>query len=121
MFKFYTVQLSLVRGLKKNGYEDLVVFDITAGSGIKEFAPSWDLVRGVKEGSITWEEYQAAYLDQLRHSYINNRSLWEEMIANDIFAIGCYCRPITHCHRFILADVLQKLGGEYLGELGNKK
>lgn len=112
MFVFGTVQLTYCRGLS------LPIVDVTVKSGIKAFAPTWDIVMGVKQGKITQQQYTERYLNLMRRSYKANPVEWSMLVESTIpFLIGCYCNPDDFCHRFILADILQKLGGSYRGEI----
>lgn len=113
MAKFYTVQLSKVRKMKN--FEGKV-YNITVKNGMIEFAPTWDIVMGIKNNSITEEEYTKRYCDLMRKSYNKYSDTWQELINSDLFAISCFCNENDFCHRFLLAKILEKCGCEYLGE-----
>lgn len=101
-----TVQLAKWRKVKELGIE---LLDTTVKSGIKTYAPSWDIVRGVKSGEITEAEYTVRYIVLLHESYLARRKEWLDLIKKDSIAIACYCSPGKFCHRHILADVLEKI------------
>lgn len=110
--KFYTIQMSKARKL------DIPLLDVTVKSGRKEFAPTWSLVWGIKNGTLTEEKYTESYYSLMRSSYKQNRKVWDEVLAQDELLVACYCRADKFCHRYLLADIFQELGAEYLGELG---
>ena len=91
--------------------------DITVKSGNKLFAPTWDIVGKVKKGLMTEEEYTKEYYKLMRNSYKNNRSKWDELLNQNEVVLVCFCRKGSFCHRYILADMLVKLGAEYKGEI----
>ncbi len=91
--------------------------DITVKNGIKEFAPTWKMVMGSKNGQVSQEEYTDEYINMMRISYRNNRETWEELLTSDEVVLVCFCPAGEFCHRVLLADILEKLGAEYLGEI----
>ncbi|MCL6477087.1 MAG: hypothetical protein K6T65_01600 [Peptococcaceae bacterium] len=99
------------------GYRGKDRLDITVKSGDKTFAPTWDIVMAYKAGKITQEEYTAMYYALMRQSYRKNRQRWEEVLSMDRVVLVCFCRAGDFCHRLLLAQVLQKLGAEYCGEI----
>jgi uncharacterized protein YeaO (DUF488 family) len=107
VLKVYTARISY-RG------EDRL--DITVKSGDKLFAPTWNLVMGYKNGTITEEHYTEGYLALMRLSYKRNREQWQALLARDSVTLCCYCKRGDFCHRVILAKILEKLGAQYMGE-----
>lgn len=87
------------------------------------FAPSQDLVtpfiqarqRG-EETADSWQEYRAAYIAEMRRSYVQFRMEWEELLARDEVTLVCYCENPERCHRSVLGHILSKLGANYCGE-----
>jgi uncharacterized protein YeaO (DUF488 family) len=98
----YTAQIS-----KYNGPD---AFDITVKSGDRTFAPTWDLVQAWKSGKIDWETYAQRYRQLMLESYRQHPSAWYELLHRGIVTLLCYCRSGEHCHRYLLADFLRKLG-----------
>ena len=43
-------------------------------------------------------------------SYRLNQDVWHEMLNKGVLTLLCYCRAGEHCHRYLLADFLCKLG-----------
>ena len=82
---------------------------------VQDFAPSAALLRWFKaEGDNyeTWATYRAEYLAEMRTTYRDNPSLFEEAVGTvKVYGLAfvCYCPtaewpPDTHCHRIPLAD-----------------
>lgn len=76
---------------------------------LRELCPGWDLVNGIKSGSITKEEYTEKY--KLKLSMYNPkevrstlRGIYQET-GKDI-VLCCYERPEDFCHRHIVAEWL---------------
>lgn len=81
--------------------------------------PSWDMVLGVKRGTVSELHYRDWYLNVLRTSYRTQPRAWQQLLALPKVVLLCYCRPGTFCHRHLLADVLGKLGAELHGEVAS--
>jgi len=82
--------------------------DISIKSGDKVFAPSWDIVMGVKNGSVSMPQYVDRYHDLMKKSYLSNTSRWMELLQMDVLVLCCYCRAGEFCHRHLLADMIIK-------------
>lgn len=94
--------------------------DVTA-KGRSLFGPSWTLLnrflvvrRAGRETEETWREYTRAYLAEMRVAYRRNQSAFHDLARSNATLV-CYCTG-THCHRFLLAEILVKLGATYCGE-----
>jgi uncharacterized protein YeaO (DUF488 family) len=98
----FTAQMGKYRG------DDAL--DVTVKSGDINFAPTWDMVSAWKEGKIDWAVYSKRYLQLMQQSYKRNRDAWHELLNKDVLTLLCYCRAGEHCHRYLLADLLCKLG-----------
>jgi uncharacterized protein YeaO (DUF488 family) len=98
-------------------YEGKNRFDITVATGVKPFAPTWDMVSGYKDGKITEEEYTKQYMAKMRDSYNHRRDLWDWVIKQKELVLVCFCPAGAFCHRVLLANILVKLGAEYCGEI----
>jgi len=82
----------------------------------KIFAPTWDIVIPYKQKTLTEKEYTEIYLSRMRESYKNYLAKWQTVLNKNLITLVCYCRKGQFCHRLILANILQKLGAEYVGE-----
>ena len=91
------------------------IIDISMGGKVKKwiklFGPGWDLVKAYKNGQISEETYRKTYLIRMRHSYQDNRPEWEKFLKKKRVRLFCFCKT-GFCHRFILAEILIKLGAE---------
>lgn len=95
--------------------------DITVKSGVKAFAPSWDMVMGHKNGTLSNEDYIQMFKDLMNKSYKTNKKLWKELLERERVTLVCYCAKDCFCHRVVLAEMLVKaFGCEYLGEVDSK-
>ncbi|QST02112.1 hypothetical protein IMZ31_21925 (plasmid) [Pontibacillus sp. ALD_SL1] len=110
MVKVYTSQFSY-RGPNR--------LDTTVKSGDKTFAPSWEMVMGIKNGTLSEEGYTDQYVERMRNSYRQNKSRWEEVLNMGEVVLVCYCNKDKFCHRKLLARLLAKGfdEAEYVGEV----
>lgn len=84
--------------------------DTTVKSGAQMFAPTWEMVLGIKGGDITEEEYTQMYRAKMNESWKRDRVKWMALIeGDDPIAIGCYCKPGEFCHRHLLKDIFEKI------------
>ena len=90
--------------------------NITVKSGDRTFAPNWDLVTRMRNGQITEAQYKEEYYELMRSSYRKNKARWQELLNQEEVVLVCYCPGGTFCHRYILAEILEKLGALYFGE-----
>lgn len=99
--------------------------DITVKSGVKAFAPTWDMVKAYKDGALPENKYTECYYEVMRHSYYNNRDEWLSLMNNEEISLVCYCAGGHFCHRLLLVDILEKLANKhniefkYCGEIYN--
>ena len=83
----------------------------------KVFAPSWDMVMKLKGGVITQKEYEDLYYQKMFYSYKKHRAEWEIVLDMPRVTLVCFCKSKYFCHRALLAKYLEKLGGNYVGEI----
>lgn len=91
-------------------------FDITYKTN-SIFSPTKELVYAYKYKGMSQEEYTKRYYDLMRRSYINNKEQWQEVLDEPYNVFLCYCKANSFCHRYLLKDILIKLGKDYQGEL----
>ena len=102
-----TIQIAQHRLLKDTGIEFIDTSVKTGNNSI--FAPTWAMVTGYKNGTISKAEYTDQYRARMVSSWQTNRTLWKEVIAKEKVAIGCYCAPGEFCHRLLLKDILEEI------------
>lgn len=70
--------------------------------------PSWGLVKGFKDGKITWEVYTRIYLEQLQN--VNLGKALEKLgtlLEADQIVLCCWeGKDDPHCHRKLLYDLI---------------
>lgn len=104
--ELYTIQLSKWRiALNQN----IPLLDTTVKSGDATFAPTWEIVMGIKQGLLTPEAYSTQYASLMRQSYLINTARWLDVLSMDRVAIACYCPANCFCHRLLLKDYFQKV------------
>lgn len=79
----------------------------------KVFAPTWDMVMGIKKQTISEAHYKVMYENILSKV---PQHFWDELFKQDIVVLVCFCTAF--CHRHILAKTLESLGANYGGEIG---
>ena len=86
------------------------VVDTTVKSGNHIFAPTWEMVLGHKDGSISDERYTRLYRQRMIQSMNRNTKTWIEFVSDQKpKAIGCYCRTGTFCHRHLLVKIFEEI------------
>lgn len=92
-------------------------FDISVkGKLHPEFAPTWSMVKGIKEGTMTEDEYTKLYHDLMINSWKNKRDAWDRLLSMDMVTLVCFCPNGSFCHRYLLAGYLVKCGAKYMGD-----
>jgi hypothetical protein len=101
-----TVQLAQWR--KVPGHE---LINVTVMSGDKTFAPTWDMVKGYKQGFMSEETYIKLYTHHMAKSQHYNEERWLQVLNMGAVTFGCYC-PATakFCHRRLLVDCFMAFG-----------
>lgn len=105
--EIWTIQMAMHRKVQPMGIE-LVDTTVMSGGG-SPFAPTWEMVMGVKNGVITQEEYTNQYHALLQQRYREDRSAFHALIYKPKIAIACYCRAGEFCHRHLFKAVILKL------------
>jgi DNA integrity scanning protein DisA with diadenylate cyclase activity len=86
------------------------------GRSFDLLAPSWEWIKNYQQGIWTWEKYVASY----------DLMLSELDAANVVAALGenavmcCFCKPQERCHRFLVADFIERETGLIVPELGTE-
>jgi len=84
-------------------------FDITRKTGMLAFAPTWDMVMGVKDGTLSEEGYTEQYRALLDRSRRTHRAEWKALLGAGQVTLVCFCPPGAFCHRRLLALYLVDL------------
>jgi uncharacterized protein YeaO (DUF488 family) len=100
-------------------------FNVTRKMGHAEFAPSWAILGSIleirkqkREPTLgEWREYASQYLREMARSKRLHGSAWAALMARQRVVLVCYCVHSRHCHRRILARILESLGAVDRGEL----
>jgi len=118
--RVYTVQMAKHRLCTRL---DIPIIDITAKSGIVEFAPVIADVMRFKKGELSWDVYVDIYLSKLRETYGAKKFVWTRLFQHQTFAVACFCPYGKNCHRYVFVEVLKKIAEhnniafEYLGDV----
>lgn len=90
--------------------QQIVLLDTTVKTGTSPFAPTWDIVWGHKQGTVSDDEYTKCYRSLMKESWVQRRAEWMETLqSTNKLALACYCRPDTFCHRHLLKDMFSEL------------
>lgn len=107
----YTCQLKHIdKAIRLN----LEFIDTTVMTGNIAFAPTWSMVKGIKHGTMSEEEYTKRYTELMRISYIEHRKTWDKLLSEDTVVLACYCKAGDFCHRLLLLDIIEVIC-EFLG------
>lgn len=69
--------------------------------------PHWDLINGLKEGSITVEEFKDRYFNQLDNFGRDNiYNMLKELSDNKVIILVCWENPRKFCHRSLIGEYL---------------
>jgi uncharacterized protein YeaO (DUF488 family) len=93
--------------------------DTTVKSGVKLFAPTWQIVMDHKNGLIDDQQYISMYLKILNKNYNENKQVFDYYFKNTkAVVLMCYCPANAFCHRTILSSwLVGKDYGKYVREL----
>lgn len=115
MLKIHTYQIAKWR---KVSLKNIPMIDTTVKSGVKELAPTWDMVMQHKKGILPNEEYTEAYYKILDYNYEHYPDFFKNLFLMGNVAFGCYCRNGNFCHRYLLTKWLEaKTEVAYCGEI----
>lgn len=116
-----TIQMAQWRKAEPLGFE---IIDTTVRSGIKAFAPTWDMVTKHKTRVMSDEEYTKLFNDMMGKSMVLNAVVWRETMKKPKITLACYCSPDKFCHRHLLVKLFESycnahdIPFRYLGEIG---
>lgn len=89
------------------------IVDITVKNNKNHIlAPTWDIVMGLKEGRISWKDYEIAYLKLLKDRLETRSREFFEILnmakTEDIYLV-CFCKDERFCHRRLALEFLKRL------------
>ncbi len=98
------------RGVRKQDWSLRNYFDVW----LPELAPSEDLRAWAMAEPLTprrWKSYERRYLAQMRRPQAKRLIiLLATLSLQTNFAVGCYCKSESHCHRSLLRTLLAEQG-----------
>lgn len=103
--RLYTLQMGKWRLAQAKGF---ALIDTTVRSGELAFAPTWEMVKASKAGTLSPEAYTEQYRALMLTSVRTHAKLWREISALDDVALLCYCPAGTFCHRHLLAGYFEE-------------
>lgn len=80
------------------------------GRSLKFLAPNWDLVNGIKNGSVTEEEFRRAYFYSLENKVKGLEELLVDIGKGKKYVFVCWEGKSKFCHRHLVSEILNKLG-----------
>ena len=83
-------------------------------------APTWDMVKGYKDGTIDQWDYAVKYFALLLQRAMAGAldpALGEIFAQRKQLTLVCFCPVGEFCHRILAARMLENMGyGKYIGE-----
>ena len=76
----------------------------------KFFAPTWNMVMGVKNGTMTEDEYVNQYLDILQNRVPVHA--WDWFLGVETRTLVCFCPKEAFCHRNIIVNYCLRILGD---------
>lgn len=108
--RVFTVQMANHRLVKE---QNIKLIDTTVKSGDPAFAPTWDMVKLIKDNTVDGKTtvdamatYTCLYKDMMKVSQSNNPKLWMGLFHDGDIAVACYCKAGQFCHRHLLVEML---------------
>lgn len=102
--RVYTFQLARWRSVKELGIPYL---DTSIKSGEWRLAPTWTLLKGYQNDTVTEEQYTTVYNALLKERYEKEPKYFQAILDKKMVAFGCYCRPGKFCHRHLLVKFFE--------------
>jgi uncharacterized protein YeaO (DUF488 family) len=71
-------------------------------------APSREILHALKSGAISWSEYEARYLDEMRGEAAREQiAVLAQRARDETITLMCVCREDAQCHRRLLRDLIE--------------
>jgi uncharacterized protein YeaO (DUF488 family) len=76
----------------------------------RSLSPSANLLKQYKNGTETWEEFEEAFVSEIRHNSESSKQLKDilKRSKHSNVTLLCYERTGHNCHRYIVKDLLNK-------------
>ena len=100
----HSEQVQIRRAPLRRGQQGVDITVKSAKGPARAFAPSWDMVRGHQEGTLSDEEYTRRYLPILQAA---PRETWEWLAKQAVggqLTVRCFCRDGKFCHGHLLVS-----------------
>ena len=81
------------------------------------FAPTWDMVMGIKNGTMSEEEYTLRYMEIVATAIVDYNDIFFPLLIRKRITAVCFCPAGAFCHRVLWARALVTLGHDYKGEI----
>ncbi len=81
----------------------------------KAFAPTWDMVMGTKNGTVSEAEYIKRYVAILGRVPVDT---WDALLKMHEATFVCFCGKQNFCHRNILVHHMTQSLGDRISYLG---
>ncbi len=95
--------------------------DITLRSALPEgrcLAPDdWNMVNGVKDGTISWEDYSTYYRTLIWERYMADPTPFLYILLRPSMTLCCYCTDHEQCHRTLAAAALKWMAEQHSVEV----
>ena len=72
----------------------------------KALAPSAELLRGYRNGTVEWEDFARRYLDEVGEQQVALADL-QRPAKRGTVTLLCGCRDASRCHRTLLKDLVE--------------
>jgi uncharacterized protein YeaO (DUF488 family) len=100
------------RGVRKEDYAARDFFDVW----LPELAPSASVVSSALSEEWTdarWRQFTKSYEREMREPPAQRLIAMLAALSHQTnFAVGCYCEDVAHCHRSLLAKLLEENGAK---------
>ncbi len=73
----------------------------------RAFAPTWDMVMGHKNHTLSDDDYTEQYCALMHTSLLNYPEHWKYLASLERVVLVCFCVPNAFCHRVILANIVK--------------
>ena len=94
------------RGKRK---EEIDEYDVR----LPELAPSAELLRTGRDGTISWEQFARRYRSEMNRPERKHLiPLFAALSKVTTLSVGCYCQDETRCHRSVLRELLANAGAD---------